>query len=68
MEWDDDCEITVTSDGDGVRVLANPARLRSLARHLLLLAQENVPSGHHIHLNENSPLEPGSVCIILERA
>jgi hypothetical protein len=68
MDWDDSFEILVTSDNDGVQIVANPAGLRSLARHMLLLAQERVPSGHHIHLDENSPLEPGSVSLILGRA
>jgi hypothetical protein len=68
MEWDDGFEISVSSDADGVRIQANAAGLRSLARQMLLLAQDRVPSGHHLHLDEDSALEPGSVSLILERA
>ena len=39
----------------------------SLARHLLVLAQEEAPSGCHIHLDEFNSLEDGSVELILDK-
>ena len=49
-------------------VRGNVAGLRSLARHLLTLAQEDVPSGSHVHLDDIGGLEPGSIELVLERA
>jgi hypothetical protein len=68
MNWDDDFEIAVEVQHGAVRIAANPAGLHSLARQLLLLAQDGVPHGRHLHLDENSPLEPGSCSLILERS
>jgi len=67
VEWDDGFEISVRIDDDEVVILANPAGLRSLARHLLSLAQDGVPSGNHLHLDSSNSLEDGSVSLILER-
>ena len=39
----------------------------SLARHLLVLAQEEAPSGSHIHLDSFNSLEDGSVELILDK-
>lgn len=65
--WDSGYEITV-SIGDGtVHVAGNAAGLRSLARHLLALASDNVPTGYHIHLDDSNSLEDGSNEVIIER-
>lgn len=66
--WEDGFEISAHVDGTRVHIRANPAGLISLARHLLLLAQENVFSGAHLHLDASNSLEEGSGEIILERA
>jgi hypothetical protein len=68
LEWDDDFEIAVIPSEGAVHIKCNVAGLRSLARQLLLLAQDAVPLGHHIHLDENAPLEPGSIGLILEKS
>ena len=68
LQWDDGFEISVRSDGMGVVIIANAAGLRSLARHLLVLAQEHVPANRHIHLDDRSALEDGSMELILQRA
>jgi len=39
----------------------------ALARHLLTLAQDGIPDGHHIHLEATTGLEDGSVGLVLER-
>lgn len=66
-EWDDGFEITVRTRDDAVVISANPAGLRSLARHLLVLAQDMTPSGQHFHLDESNSLEDGSVELIIEK-
>ena len=67
LYWDTGFEITVRVVNEAVVVAANPAGLRSLARHLLLLAQETTPVGQHIHLDDLNSLEGGSSEIVLER-
>ena len=66
-DWDEGFAIRVHSEGDTILIVANPAGLRSLARHLLVLAQQGVPSGHHIHLDSSNSLEDGSNELILQR-
>jgi hypothetical protein len=68
LVWDDDFEIAAIPIDGAVHIKCNAPGLRSLARQLLLLAQDAVPSGHHIHLDENAPLEPGSIGLILEKS
>lgn len=65
--WDYGFEIIVEIHGDSVRLAANRAGLRSLARHLLALADENAPPGVHIHRDQYDSLEDGSIELILER-
>ena len=45
----------------------NKAGLITLAKTLLTLAQENVPSGTHVHMDEYNFLEDGSQELILVR-
>lgn len=67
LEWDDDFEILVQRDGHQVTITANAAGLRSLARHLLALAQQTVPAHSHLHFDSSNSLEEGSVELIVER-
>ena len=66
LEWENNFSIKVIND-DAITIKGNRAGLISLARHLLTLAQIEVPDGYHIHLDENNSLEDGSVDLILER-
>lgn len=66
-EWDYGFTIEAQIQGGGVLIKANQAGLVSLARHLLTLAQEQVPVGHHIHLDDSNALEDGSCELILEK-
>lgn len=66
--WDDNFEITVESDGTQTIIKANQAGLTSLARHLLTLAQQDIPAGYHLHLDDLNGLEDGSSELIIERA
>lgn len=66
--WNDNFEIKTALDSQGSIVIsANRAGLISLARQLLTLAQEGVPVGHHIHYDDYSSLENGSVELIIEK-
>ena len=66
--WKDGFEIDVNMLLDGaVRIRANKAGLESLANHLLNLAQDAIPAGHHLHLDETNALEQGSLGLIIEK-
>ena len=68
LTWEPDAIISVTHDEYGETVVkANRDGLVSLANHLLTLAQDGVPSGSHIHLDQYNSLEVGSAELILER-
>jgi hypothetical protein len=66
FEWEDGFEIGVEILDSEILVTTNRAGLVSLARHLLTLAQDGVPSGHHIHLTADQEID-SSVDVILER-
>lgn len=66
LNWENNFSIKVLG-GDEIIIRANSAGLTSLARHLLALAQEDVPDGSHIHLDEYNSLEKESVTLIVER-
>lgn len=68
LEWDDDHRIRVDADGAKITIEANPAGLRSLARHLLTLAQEEGPADNHLHLDESNGLDEGSDGLTIVRA
>ena len=65
--WIDNFEISVKQSKNEVMICANKEGLLSLANHLLNLAQENVPYGTHIHLNEYNSLEENSLDLIIEK-
>ncbi|WP_052390106.1 Imm32 family immunity protein [Streptomyces sp. NRRL B-24484] len=67
FSWDDDARINVRSFGAEAVIEANAAGLRTLARHLLALAEDGTPDGSHLHLEEGNGLADGSVGLILER-
>ena len=67
FEWEDGFEILLEKHGGEVVIKANPAGLISLARHMLTLAQEAVPSGSHLHLTEGGELEEGSGDLIIDK-
>lgn len=67
LDWEEDFEIFSSVENDIVKIRANSAGLISLAKHLLTLAQAEVPTGSHIHLDELNSLETDSAEIILEK-
>lgn len=67
MKWENGFCIEVKADEGEVLVSANRAGLISLANHLLTLAQEGVPEGSHIHLDEYNSLEENSAELVIEK-
>ncbi|MFI6941942.1 hypothetical protein ACIBI4_21945 [Streptomyces sp. NPDC050418] len=65
--WDEDARIEVRNLGSTVVVEANAAGLRTLAGHLLTLANDGVPDGSHLHLEDGNGLVEGSAELVLER-
>lgn len=59
--WEEGFSIRCTTNDFGVCIEANKEGLISLARHILELAQEDVPEFEHIHLDEHNSLEDNSV-------
>lgn len=68
FEWERGFVIRVDFDSDEIVIRANSEGLNSLAKQLLTLAQENVPFGSHIHLDEYNSLESGSIDLIVEKS
>ena len=66
-EWEEGSKVAVRVDGKQVVVTANVAGLRSLARHMLVLAQDGMPPGRHIHMDDWSGLAAGSGSVTIER-
>ena len=67
LVWDDNYKIKTSTTYDTITIEANRDGLLSLARHLLLLAQEEVPNGSHFHLDEINSLEDNSVELIISK-
>ena len=65
--WDEGYMVESSVDGSALTIRGNAAALRSMARHLLTLAQGNVPPGTHIHLDEFGGLPRGSTELVLEK-
>ena len=68
LSWEDNFEIKVIQEENEVLILANTEGLISLAKHLLTLAQSEVPQGKHIHLDHYNSLEMGSIDLIIEKS
>ena len=67
LVWDKNYKIKTSTPYNTITIEANRDGLLSLARHLLLLAQEEVPSGSHFHLDEFNSLEDSSVELIIAK-
>ncbi|MFD9037491.1 Imm32 family immunity protein [Streptomyces bottropensis] len=65
--WEAGARIEVRNLGGEIVIEANAAGLKTLAGHLLTLAQDGTPDGTHLHLEENNGLEGGSASLVLER-
>ena len=67
LAWNAGYRIESSINNDGVLITANTAGLKSLANHLLNLAQYDVPSGAQIELDKNGYLEQESVKITIRK-
>lgn len=67
FDWEAGFEIRVIVENNEIKISANKEGLISLAKHLLVLAQDTVPTGYHLHLDEYNSLEEGSAAIIIEK-
>ena len=65
FKWENNFAIEVKKEDGEIIISANNEGLISLARHLLTLAQNEVPIGTHIHLDEYNSLEEGSADLII---
>jgi hypothetical protein len=59
--------LRVDAAGDEVTISANAQGLRSLAQHLLTLADDGVPLGVHVHLEPGLELDDDSVALIVDK-
>lgn len=67
-KWENGFEIEVKSIDGVVKIIANREGLKSLANHLLNLAQDDVPKGYHLHFDENNSLEEMSSELFIEKS
>ncbi len=65
--WEENFKIKTSAPFDTLTIEANREGLISLARHLLHLAQDDVPNGSHFHLDEYNSLEDGSLELIISK-
>ena len=68
FKWENNFAIEVKKEDGEIIISANNEGLISLARHLLTLAQNEVPIGTHIHLDEYNSLEEGSADLIIVKS
>ncbi len=67
LDWVNGFEIKSNVSEDGMVIKANKEGLLSLSNHHANLAQSEVPTGTHIHLDSINSLEDGSDEIIIEK-
>lgn len=67
-KWENGFEIKAVTNNETIIITGNKAGLISLANHLLNLAQDNVPSGHHLHFDDYNALEAGSNELIIQKS
>jgi len=67
LTWVPGYTLRVTSDGGEVSISANEQGLRSLAQHLLTLAEKHVPAGVHAHLEPGLELDDESTSLVVEK-
>jgi hypothetical protein len=67
FSWENGHTIKTQISNDKVIINANEAGLKSLANHLLTLAQKSIPDGYHFHLDDSNGLEEGSCEVIFEK-
>lgn len=67
FKWEPNFDIDLQCKEGSIILSANKAGLVSLANHLLNLAQDAVPLGYHIHLDDTNALDSGSQELIVQK-
>lgn len=67
FNWTEDFNISTSVAQGTIKIVLNKEGLLSMANHLLNLAQDEIPSGYHLHLDEHNSLTEGSVELIIEK-
>jgi hypothetical protein len=63
-----DGDVVVRHGESGIEILADPAGLHDLARWCLVLADEQAPRRHHVHLEPGTePLATTSLPLLISR-
>lgn len=65
--WEDNFIIHAENNVNSIVITANKEGLQSLAKHLLTLAQDEVPVETHMHYDEFNSLEDGSCEIVIQK-
>lgn len=65
LDWQPDFLIGLRMEGEQVVLYANAAGLRTLADHLVALASEECPPGHHTNYEDDESLEKGSPALMI---
>jgi hypothetical protein len=68
LRWQPGYVLTARAHQRELVISGNEQGLRSLAQHLLTLADARVPHGVHAHLEPGLELEDDSVAIVIEKA
>jgi hypothetical protein len=66
-QWEDGFVIQASVENGVTLIQANKAGLISLANHLLNLAQDGIPPGVHLHLDDLNSLEESSSELVIEK-
>lgn len=66
-EWEEGSHIMIEMSPEGLMIRANAAGMRTLAQHFLVLAQDGLPDGAHVHLDDFSGLAGESEELMIER-
>jgi hypothetical protein len=67
-KWVGDFQIETSVDNNQIVIWANRDGLLSLANDLLILAQDNVPGGHHHHYEPEYGLTENSISLVIGKA
>ncbi|WP_207431279.1 Imm32 family immunity protein [Sabulibacter ruber] len=67
-KWVKGFEIEIKVEKDTIFFKANKEGLISMANHFMNIAQDTIPAGYHIHLDDYNSLEEGSSPIIIQKS
>ena len=67
LNWEENYKIEINEEHGETVISANKEGLLSLANHFANLAQDDIPVGSHIHLDQYNSLEEGSCDVIVQK-